>query len=138
MKSALKTLILFLVGGIAYITIELLYRGHSHWTMFLLGGLCFILIGGINNYISWDMLLWKQMLLGSVIITLLEFVCGCIVNLLLHWNVWDYSNLPFNILGQICLPFSILWFFISFVAIIIDDYIRYWLFGEEKPHYNLG
>lgn len=138
MKSALKTLILFLVGGIAYITIELLYRGHSHWTMFLLGGLCFILIGGINNYISWDMLLWKQMLLGSVIITLLEFVCGCIVNLLLHWNVWDYRNLPFNILGQICLPFSILWFFISFVAIIIDDYIRYWFFGEEKPHYNLG
>lgn len=67
------------------------------------------------------MLLWKQMLLGSVIITLLEFVCGCIVNLLLHWNVWDYSNLPFNILGQICLPFSILWFFISFVAIVIDD-----------------
>lgn len=138
MKSALKTLILFLVGGIAYITIELLYRGHSHWTMFLLGGLCFILIGGINNYISWNMLLWKQMLLGSVIITLLEFVCGCIVNLLLHWNVWDYSNLPFNILGQICLPFGILWFFISFVAIIIDDYIRYWFFGEEKPHYNLG
>lgn len=138
MKSALKTLILFLVGGIAYITIELLYRGHSHWTMFLLGGLCFILIGGINNYISWDMLLWKQMLLGSVIITLLEFVCGCIVNLLLHWNVWDYSNLPFNILGQICLPFSILWFFVSFVAIIIDDYIRYWFFDEEKPHYNLG
>lgn len=138
MKSALKTFILFLVGGIAYIIIELLYRGYSHWTMFLLGGLCFILIGGINNYISWDMLLWKQMLLGSVIITLLEFVCGCIVNLLLHWNVWDYSNLPFNILGQICLPFSILWFFISFVAIVLDDYIRYWFFDEEKPHYNLG
>ena len=138
MKSALKTFILFLVGGITYITIELLYRGYSHWTMFLLGGLCFILIGGINNYISWDMLLWKQMLLGSVIITLLEFICGCMVNLLLHWNVWDYSNLPLNILGQICLPFSILWFFISFVAIVLDDYIRYWFFGEEKPHYNLG
>ena len=50
-------------------------------------------------------------------------------------DVWDYSNMPFNILGQICLPFTILWFFISILAIVLDDWIRYIMFDEEKPHY---
>lgn len=138
MKVFSKEFILFIIGGILYILIELGYRGHSHWTMFILGGLCFVLIGGINNYISWDMPIYEQMMIGSVIITILEFICGCIVNLWLGWDVWDYSNMPYNVLGQICLPFSILWFFISLVAIVADDYIRYWLFDEEKPRYNLG
>ncbi len=138
MKVFSKEFILFIIGGLLYILIELSYRGHSHWTMFILGGLCFVLIGGINNYISWDMPIYEQMMIGSVIITILEFICGCIVNLWLGWDVWDYSNMPYNVLGQICLPFSILWFFISLVAIVADDYIRYWLFDEEKPRYNLG
>lgn len=138
MKILSKEFILFLIGGFLYILIELAYRGHSHWSMFILGGLCFVLIGGINNYISWDMPIYEQMMIGSVIITMLEFICGCIVNLWLGWDVWDYSNMPYNVLGQICLPFSILWFFISLVAIVADDYIRYWLFDEEKPRYNLG
>lgn len=138
MKVFSKEFILFIIGGLLYILIELGYRGHSHWTMFVLGGLCFVLIGGINNYISWDMPIYEQMMIGSVIITVLEFICGCIVNLWLGWDVWDYSNMPYNVLGQICLPFSILWFFISLVAIVADDYIRYWLFDEEKPRYNLG
>lgn len=138
MKVFSKEFILFIIGGLLYILIELSYRGYSHWTMFILGGLCFVLIGGINNYISWDMPVYEQMMIGSVIITMLEFICGCIVNLWLGWDVWDYSNMPYNVLGQICLPFSILWFFISLVAIVADDYIRYWLFDEEKPRYNLG
>ena len=77
------------------------------------------------------------MFIGSTIITVLEFITGCIVNLWLGWNVWDYSNLPLNLLGQICLPFSILWYFISAIGIIIDDYIRYICFDEERPRYKL-
>ena len=50
-------------------------------------------------------------------------------------NIWDYSNMPLNLWGQICLPFSCLWFFLSAVAIILDDELRYNIFGEEKPHY---
>ena len=132
----LKPLILFLIGGFIYVLIELAYRGYSHWSMMLLGGLCFLLIGAINEYIPWDMSFFKQCIIGSFIVTTLEFIVGCIVNLLLGWNVWDYSSVPFNILGQICLPFSIIWIFISAIAIILDDYLRYWLFGEEKPHYT--
>ena len=130
-----KPLILFGIGGFLYYMIEILWRGYSHWTMFILGGLCFVLVGFINEVFQFQLV--KQMFLSSVIITVLEFICGCIVNLWLHWNIWDYSELPFNIFGQICLPYSILWFFLPLLAIIIDDYLRHWLFGEEKPEYKL-
>lgn len=136
MKNALKTGCLFLIGGAIYVLIELVYRGYSHWTMFLLGGLCFVLIGGVNEYIPWEMPLWLQAGIGAVIITALEFICGCIVNLALGWNVWDYSNTPLNILGQVCLPFAIIWFVIAHFGIVLDDYLRYWLFKEEKPYYT--
>ena len=130
-----KPFILFGIGGFLYYAIEILWRGYSHWTMFILGGLCFVLVGFINEVFKLPLV--KQMFLSSVIITVLEFICGCIVNLWLHWNIWDYSELPFNVFGQICLPYSILWFFLSLIAIILDDYLRHWLFGEEKPKYKL-
>ena len=137
LKQFLKYLILGNIGGIVYVIIELLYRGHSHWTMYLVSAISFILIGLINKFISWDMKLWKQMMIGAAIITAIEFISGYIINIKLGWHVWDYSSLPFNIMGQVCLTFSIIWFFISFIAIIADDYLRYWLFNEEEPHYYL-
>ena len=63
------------------------------------------LIGLINEVIPWEMAFWKQCIIGSFVVTGIEFVSGCIVNLWLGWNVWDYSHLPLNLLGQICLPF---------------------------------
>lgn len=135
-KNIIKYLILGIIGGFTYVLIELLYRGHSHWSMFAVSAISFILIGLINEFISWDMELWKQMLIGSGIVTILEFISGYILNIKLGWHIWDYSNVSFNILGQICLPFSIVWFFISLIAIVADDYLRYWLFDEEKPHYK--
>ena len=138
MNKSIKNIILGIIGGTLYYCIELLYKGgYSHWTMFVLGGICFILIGLCNEVIPWTMKLWKQMLIGASIITILEFVTGIIVNIILEWNVWSYEGVPLNVLGQICLPFSIIWFFLSFFAIVLDDYLRYWLFKEEKPHYEL-
>lgn len=137
MKQYRKEMILGLVGGVIYIGIELLWRGYSHWTMFVLGGVCFVFLGWINEVIPWNMPLWKQAVIGTVIITALEFVTGCIVNLWLGWNVWDYSNVLFNVLGQICLPYILLWIPISLIGIILDDYLRFWMFKEEKPQYYL-
>lgn len=138
MKKALKALILFLCGGCLYFLMEIAWRGYSHWSMFILGGLCFFLIGAINEFISWEMPLLLQGVIGSLcIVTPLEFVTGCIVNLWLGWNVWDYSDMPLNLLGQICLPFSLVWVAVSIAAVVLDDWLRYWWFGEEKPHYKL-
>ena len=135
LKMYHKELILGMVGGVIYIGIELLWRGYSHWTMFVLGGLCFMFLGWINEVIPWNMPLWLQGIIGTAIITGLEFIAGCIVNLWLGWGVWDYSNVPFNVLGQICPLYMLFWIPISLMGIILDDYLRYWFFCEEKPHY---
>lgn len=127
---------LFFVGATIYVIIEKLYRGYSHWTMFLLGGICFIALGLINEVIPWDMPLLFQMFIGGVIITVLELITGFVVNIWIGWNVWDYSELPFNLWGQISLFSSIGWVGLSLVGIVLDDFIRWKWFGEEKPRYR--
>lgn len=137
MNKLLKYYTLGTLGGLIYVFIELMWRGYSHWSMFLLGGICFIALGLINEVIPWEMPLTAQMLIGCVIITALEFITGCIVNLWLGWNVWDYSDLPYNLLGQISAMSSVGWYFLSAVGIVLDDWLRYIFFGEEKPRYTI-
>ena len=105
--------------------------------MGVLGGICFLLIGMINEFLSWETPIWLQAVFGSAIITCFEFMAGCILNLWLDLGIWDYSQMPFNIMGQICLAFSIAWIGLSVLAIVLDDYLRYWFFHEEKPRYKL-
>lgn len=137
MRQFNKYLALFDVGGLLYIAMELLWRKHSHWTMFLLGGICFICLGLINELLPWKMPLWQQVLIGACIITALEFITGCIVNLHLGWNVWDYSGMPGNILGQICPQYFFLWLPVSLAGIMLDDWLRWRWFREERPHYRI-
>lgn len=136
-RKSNKYIALWAVGGLMYIALELLWRGHSHWTMFILGGICFAALGLINEVLPWDMPLWKQSSIGACIITALEFVTGCVVNLWLGLGVWDYSHMKGNILGQICPQFFLLWLPVSLSGIVLDDWLRCWWFGEEKPHYKL-
>lgn len=136
-KKLVKHIFLFMFGGGLYLFIELLARGHTHWSMFILGGACFVALGLINEVLPWTVPLLAQSLLGGVVITLLEFMTGCLVNRILHWNVWDYSMLPHNILGQISPQFSLLWCILAVVGIVLDDYIRWFCFNEEEPHYKI-
>lgn len=135
--TLLKHLFLFSVGGFLYGLIEIMARGYTHWSMVLLGGLCFILLGILNEFMSWELSITTQMMLGAIMITILEFSFGCLLNLICGWNVWDYSNDPYNFLGQISLKHSCYWLLLSGVGIILDDFLRYWLFKEEKPKYRL-
>jgi predicted membrane protein len=104
--------------------------------MAVVGGICFLVIGGLNNYIPWEMPLWKQASVGALFVTAMELVVGIPLNLMLGLHIWDYSSLPFNLLGQICLPFTVLWFFLALLCIFVDDWLRYVLFHEERPHYH--
>lgn len=118
-----KEFFIFIIFGISYFTLEILYRGYSHWTMILLGGIVSVLIGLINE-ITPNMRMWKQMFLGTILITVFEFILGYILNIKLGLGIWDYSNIPFNIMGQICLPFSFLWFVLSYFIIMLDDILK--------------
>lgn len=133
----IRLLTLFLIGGFAYMGIEILWRGYTHWTMGIVGGFCFVLIGLINEVFTFCMPLWKQDLIAAVLVTIVEFISGYIINIVFQLNVWDYSDVPFNVMGQICLPYMGLWFLLANVAIIVDDLIRWKLFHDEKPHYHL-
>lgn len=135
MKS-IKNISLFLIGGLLYYFIEVLYRGYSHYSMFFVGGICFFLIGLLNEFYTWDTAFVSQMFLSSIIITIVEFISGCILNIWLGLNVWSYYHMPYNLLGQVCLLFSILWFFLSAIGILLDDWLRYFIWKEEKPHYK--
>ena len=135
-KSFFKYSMLFAYGGIIYMTLEMLFRGHTDYYMSLCGGLAFILIGGLNNFIPWSMSFIKQCLIGGLcIITPLEYLFGILINQ--DYSIWDYREMPLNFNGQICAPFTILWCFLSVIAIVLDDYLRYYIFNEEKPHYKL-
>ena len=137
MKQCLKQFFLFIRGGIIYGMIEIAFRGNTHWTMLIVGGFCFTGIGLLNEYPHFRPNLLTQAVLGMIIITTLEFISGVVINIILGWNVWDYSGLPLNILGQICLPFCFAWLGLSVVAIFIDDGLRYLIFKEPLPKYKI-
>jgi len=113
------------------VLLELVWRGRSHWTMFLLGGLCFWIIGSLNRRCAMPLML--QSCLGAMAVTALELCTGLIVNVWLGWNVWDYSSLPFNLMGQICLYFFVLWIPVSAVAAVAEDWLRHRLFSAPMP-----
>lgn len=136
MKNALKYLALFLIGGALYYCLEVLFRGYSFWSMVACGGICFIVCGLINER-NRCMPLPLQMLIAACRITVIELEARLILNVGLGLHIWDYSNMPGNFLGQICPQFTVLWFFLSAIGIVLDDVIRWKIFGEEKPHYHL-
>lgn len=137
MSKLYKYLFLLWFGGSTYVAVEVLFRGHSHWTMLLLGGIVFVCIGLLNQVISWDLGFVQQILIGTMTVTILEFITGYIINIQLSWNIWDYTNMPYNLIGQICPQFIIAWIPLVIIAILTDDIIRWKFFKEDKPRYRL-
>lgn len=137
LKHVNKAVTLFLIGGGAYVLAELLFRGRSHWTMAILGGVCFLLLGGINNWLPWEMPLPFQCVLGAGIVTAAELLAGLVLNVWLGLGIWDYSGMPGNIMGQICPQFSAAWVGLSLLAILMDDWLRHWFWGEKRPKYTI-
>lgn len=127
---------LFLIGGVTYYFIEVIYRGYSHFSMIIVGGLCFILIGSINEVSSKEIPLFLQMIISVLIVNTVELVSGIIINKILLLNVWDYSYMKYNFLGQVSLRSSLAWFFLSFLAIYVDDLLRNKIFKKKKHTYK--
>lgn len=104
---------LYSVGGAAYVVLELLWRGRSHVSMFLAGGLCFVLLGFLNRAEP-RLPLWLRLPAGALVITMVELAAGLIVNR--QYAVWDYRNQWGNFCGQICPAFFLIWIPVSALA----------------------
>ena len=113
--------ILFFIGAAGYGLMETLFRGYTHWTMLVTGGAVFVILYYVNSK-NEKAPIWQKALIGALIITAVELAVGSIVNLWLNWNVWDYSGYAYNFLGQICLGFTALWFFL---CIPLSYFTRY-------------
>ena len=137
MKRISEYLFLWAVGGCMYYGFEVLFRGFSHWSMVLLGGLCFLFFFIQGKMVRWQDPLWRQTLRCLVFVTAMEFITGIIVNKWLGMQVWDYSELPFQFMGQICLPFMVIFSGLCVLGIFLSGYIGYLFYGEEKPRFIL-
>lgn len=131
-NNTLKYILLFFIGGYAYCLVEILYRGYTHISMLIAGGLGFLVIDILNTRFENKMSIISKMLISALVITLIEFIAGIIVNKWLNLNVWDYSDLPYNFMGQICLLFTNIWFLLSFIGILFSNFINVHLFGEDR------
>lgn len=111
-----KRSVIFCLGGLAYVGLELLWRGRSHWSMFLAGGLCLLLLGHLGEVeprLPWLL----RVAAGALIITMVELGIGLLVNR--DYRVWDYRGQPGNFLGQICPLFTALWLPVSAAAMAL-------------------
>ncbi|WP_058952890.1 putative ABC transporter permease [Clostridium tyrobutyricum] len=129
-----KDLILIATMGAIYMVLEGVWRGWTHISMLVVGGLAAFFIGRLNEYSKfYDKKMWQECLIGTVIILVLEFISGMVLNVWLKLGIWDYSNTWGNLYGQICIPYAVLWFLLVPLNVFVDDYLRYRLFGEKKP-----
>ena len=109
--------VLFCAGGLGYTGLELLWRGWSHPTMFFAGGTCFLLLGTLKARPP-----WQKAVFGAGIITAVELMAGLLINR--HYTVWDYRNAPVNFLGQICLPYCLLWMPVGLAGSLLHTYLE--------------
>ena len=113
-----KQLILFYIGGMSYVGLELLWRRRSSSSMFVLGGICFLALGAISRFARHLPAVLKG-IAGAMIITALELVTGLLVNR--DHQVWNYTDLPLQYRGQICLPFTLLWIPVAILGMWLYD-----------------
>lgn len=130
--QAAKVLTIFSSGAFAYGLIEIAARGFTHISMGILGGLAMLLIHVMNTAERTPLRLFFLLVASSAFITLSELITGEIVNVHMGLEVWDYSMMPLNFNGQICLPFTFLWFALSAVGVLFDDFLRIRLFRENR------
>ena len=126
-----ETGLVFFTGGVFYYSIEMLWRGYSHFSMVLLGGICFLFLYIIGKAFPKIPLL-LYCILGGAIISLLELRTGELLNNILGLDVWDYSNLPLNFRGQVCLLFSFFWSLLSLPAFHLSKLMRKRIFGYPR------
>ena len=133
----LRSLTVFTFGGLCYGILEIFWRGTTHISMFLVGGLCFLIISLIDGTGAFGGSLLLEAPLCALCVTAVELLSGLWINRVLMLEVWDYSDVPMNFMGQICLPFSAIWLFLAVPAALAARLLRHFLFFDELPPLHL-
>ena len=137
------SMLLWTWGGTLYFLLEVAYKtatGHPErisWTMLVLAIILCIPVERCGYQLPWETPLWLQAMACAALVTLVEFCAGCVLNLWLGLDIWDYSALPLHLYGQVCLPFSLAWWVLCFLFIVVFDWIRYAIIGGDKPTYSI-
>ena len=117
----MNLILIFIIGAFGYAALETVWRGTSHWTMMICGGISLLAIYFVHSFKGSVPCIYLYTAC-TLIITAIEFIAGCIINLKFKMNVWDYSGMLFNFKGQICLAYSLGWFALSIVMFKFCDY----------------
>lgn len=135
------SMLLWTWGGTVYYLLEVAYKSLTDhperisWTMLVVAVVLCIPVERCGAELPWEYPLWLQALCCAMLVTAVEFVAGLVLNVWLGLGIWDYSDLPFNFMGQICLQFFFVWWCLCFVFIPVFDCLRWAVEGGEKPHY---
>ena len=143
LSNFLLSMLMWTWGGTLYFFMEVVYKtlsgnpDHISWTMIIVAFILCIPLERFGDELPWEMPMILQTIICAIAITITELIAGLILNVWLGLHVWDYSELPFNFMGQICLQFSLLWVVLSFLGIKAFDWIRYTIVGGIRPQYKM-
>ena len=112
----LEHISLFVLGGGGYLAVELAWRGTSHWTMFLAGGICLCALQWLAVH---PVPLPVAAGTGALGASALEVVIGVVCRNILHVQVWDYSAEWGNIAGLICPRYTFYWFLLCGWVVVV-------------------
>lgn len=113
--------VLFPMGGTAYLALEIAWRGTTHWTMFLAGGLCLCALDALGRLALPVPLLAA---IGAAGVSGVELLTGLLCRGLLHIEVWDYSREWANWAGLVCPKYTALWFLLCLWVLSIMRGLR--------------
>lgn len=136
------SMLLWVWGGTVYFLLEVGYKsltGHPErisWTMLVLAVFLTIPVERCGAELPWECPLWTQALACASLVTAVELVVGLLLNMAFGLNVWDYSDLPLNLWGQICPQYAAVWWFLCLAFIPIFDWLRWAVVGGDSPRYK--
>lgn len=135
------SMLLWSWGGTVYFLLEVAFKtitGHPErisWTMLVVAILLTVPVERCGAQLPWSCPLWLQALCCAALVTAVELVSGLFLNLWLGLDIWDYTDLPGNFLGQICPQYSAVWWVLCLVFIPAFDWLRYAVEDGNRPHY---
>ena len=115
-KRVSEIVFLIAAGGSTYYLIEIWFQG---------------------EVMHWSEPMWIQIIRAVLFLTSLEFMTGIICNKWLKIGIWDYRDQPFQLCGQICLPFMVMFSGLLCLAIVLGGVVLWGVYGEEKPEFHV-